>query len=112
VIDIGGRESTLVDDLLATGYENITVLDVPQTAVDATRKRLGLLAKKIGWIVGDITQVRKYDSNRSLTTFGTTVEPHTEIIRKGKASKPNEFGKLVKVQEAENQIVTHSRQGH
>src|SRR5579872_4159787 len=34
-------------------------------------------------------------------------EPYTEIIRKGKASKPNEFGKLVKIQEAENQIVTH-----
>jgi hypothetical protein len=34
-------------------------------------------------------------------------EPHTEIIRKGKASKPNEFGKLVQVQEAENQIITH-----
>jgi IS5 family transposase len=34
-------------------------------------------------------------------------EPHTEIIRKGKASKPTEFGKLVKIQEAENQIVTH-----
>src|SRR2546422_7321709 len=34
-------------------------------------------------------------------------EPHTEIIRKGKASKPNEFGKLVKIQEAEDQIVTH-----
>lgn len=34
-------------------------------------------------------------------------EPHTEIIRKGKASKPTEFGKLVKVQEAENQIITH-----
>ena len=34
-------------------------------------------------------------------------EAHTEIIRKGKASKPNEFGKLVKIQEAENQIVTH-----
>jgi IS5 family transposase len=34
-------------------------------------------------------------------------EPQTEIIRKGKASKPTEFGKLVKIQEAENQIVTH-----
>lgn len=34
-------------------------------------------------------------------------EPHTEIIRKGKASKPTEFGKLVQIQEAENQIVTH-----
>jgi IS5 family transposase len=34
-------------------------------------------------------------------------EPQTEVIRKGKAGKPNEFGKLVKIQEAENQIVTH-----
>jgi len=34
-------------------------------------------------------------------------EPQTEIIRKGKASKPNEFGKFVQVQEAENQIITH-----
>jgi IS5 family transposase len=36
-------------------------------------------------------------------------EPHTEIIRKGKASKPTEFGKLVEVQEAENQIITDYR---
>ena len=34
-------------------------------------------------------------------------EPHTEIIRKGKAAKPTEFGKMVKIQEAEQQIVTH-----
>jgi IS5 family transposase len=32
-------------------------------------------------------------------------EPTTEIIRKGKASKPTEFGKLVKIQEAEQQII-------
>ena len=34
-------------------------------------------------------------------------QPQTEIIRKGKANKSNEFGKLVQVQEAENQIITH-----
>lgn len=32
-------------------------------------------------------------------------EPATEIIRKGKASKPTEFGKMVKIQEGENQII-------
>ncbi len=32
-------------------------------------------------------------------------EPSTEVIRKGKAAKPTEFGKLVKLQEAENQII-------
>ena len=34
-------------------------------------------------------------------------EPETEVIRKGKAKKPNEFGKLVKIQEVENQLITH-----
>ena len=42
-------------------------------------------------------------SNKILSVF----EPATEIIRKGKASKPTEFGKMVKIQEAENQIVIH-----
>ncbi len=32
-------------------------------------------------------------------------EPSAEVIRKGKAGKPNEFGKMVKLQEAENQII-------
>jgi IS5 family transposase len=32
-------------------------------------------------------------------------EPTTEVIRKGKAAKPTEFGKMVKLQEAENQII-------
>jgi IS5 family transposase len=34
-------------------------------------------------------------------------EPHTEIIRKGKAAKPTEFGKMIKIQEAERQIIIH-----
>jgi IS5 family transposase len=42
-------------------------------------------------------------SNKILSMF----EPDTEVIRKGKASKPTEFGKMVKIQEAENQIVIH-----
>src|SRR5207244_6748787 len=33
-------------------------------------------------------------------------EPHTEIIRKGKLAKPTEFGRLVKIQEAEAQFIT------
>jgi IS5 family transposase len=33
-------------------------------------------------------------------------EPSTEITHKGKASKPTEFGKMVKLQEAENEIIT------
>ena len=34
-------------------------------------------------------------------------EPSTEVICKGKTNKPTEFGKMVKIQEAENQIIAH-----
>jgi len=33
-------------------------------------------------------------------------EPTTEVIRRGKAKQPTEFGKMIKVQEAESQIIT------
>jgi 2-polyprenyl-3-methyl-5-hydroxy-6-metoxy-1,4-benzoquinol methylase len=87
IIDIGAGESTLVDDLLATGYENITVLDVSQTAVDVTKTRLGLLAKKIDWIVGDITQVQlepfAYDvwHDRAVFHFLASTEQRAAYVR-------------------------------
>ena len=56
VIDVGG-ESTLVDDLLARGYSNITVLDISQTAIDANRKRLGKASECVHWVVADMTKV-------------------------------------------------------
>ena len=57
IIDVGGGESTLVDDLLARGYDTITVLDISQTAVDANRKRLGKTSDRVCWVVADITRV-------------------------------------------------------
>src|SRR3984893_18841954 len=55
IIDIGRGESSLVDDLLARGYQNISVLDISQTAVDVTKKRLGLAAEQVQWLVAAIT---------------------------------------------------------
>ena len=56
VIDIGGGASTLVDDLLAEGFGDITVLDVAEAALAKSRARLGAAAGKVSWIVADITQ--------------------------------------------------------
>lgn len=56
IIDVGGGESTLVDDLLARGFQNITVLDVSQIAIDVTKKRLGPVAERVHWLAGDITE--------------------------------------------------------
>lgn len=52
------------------------------------------------------TKARVFGGNEHFESKLLSVfETSTEVIRKGKASKPTEFGKMVKIQEAENQIV-------
>ena len=58
IIDVGGGESTLVDDLLSRGYRNVTVLDISQTAFEVARKRLGPAAAQVHWLLADITEVQ------------------------------------------------------
>jgi len=55
IVDVGGGASTLVDDLLALEYSNITVLDISVEALDHSRSRLGPRGHSVKWIVGDIT---------------------------------------------------------
>jgi ubiquinone/menaquinone biosynthesis C-methylase UbiE len=57
IVDIGGGASTLVDDLLAAGYRQVTVLDLSSTALDTARERLDSLADQVKWLQGDITAV-------------------------------------------------------
>jgi SAM-dependent methyltransferase len=57
IIDVGGGASTLVDGLLADGYERVTVLDLSASAVQAAQARLGARAESVAWQVGDITQM-------------------------------------------------------
>ena len=57
ILDVGGGESTLVNDLIAAGYRNVAVLDVSPTALEVTKKRLGAAAAQVRWIAGDVTAV-------------------------------------------------------
>jgi len=57
ILDVGGGTSTLVDDLLARGYSDVTVLDISPSAVERAKQRLGSRAERVTWIVGDITRV-------------------------------------------------------
>ena len=56
IIDIGGGDSKLVDYLLYEGYENVTVLDISAKSLEKAKNRLGKKAKKVKWIVSDITE--------------------------------------------------------
>ena len=55
IIDIGGGASRLADTLLALGYGDLTVLDIAETGLSRSKARLGAQAKKISWIVADVT---------------------------------------------------------
>ena len=56
IIDVGGGESTLVDDLIGKGYRNVTVLDISRTAIEHTRKRVGSAGPHVVWLVADVTK--------------------------------------------------------
>ena len=56
IIDVGGGASTLVDDLLAAHYSDLTVLDISAAALDVARHRLGGAASAVHWLEADITQ--------------------------------------------------------
>lgn len=56
ILDIGGGASTLVDDLLAAGYENVSVLDIADDALQASRMRLGDAAKRVKWMAADFLE--------------------------------------------------------
>lgn len=57
ILDVGGGASTLVDDLLARGFTNLTVLDLSPAALDSARARLGTVADQVRWLAGDITRI-------------------------------------------------------
>jgi SAM-dependent methyltransferase len=57
ILDVGGGASTLVEDLLASGYRSITVLDLSAQALSLVKARLGSKAEEVTWLVGDITAV-------------------------------------------------------
>lgn len=62
IIDVGGGASTLVDNLLDSGYSDVTVLDIASASLDRSRARLGDAARKVTWVEQDIL---RFEPNRS-----------------------------------------------
>ena len=54
IIDIGGGDSFLVDNLLQQGFTDVTVLDISGAAINRAKVRLGDLANKVSWIESNI----------------------------------------------------------
>jgi IS5 family transposase len=76
-----------------------------QAAMKGLRKELDTMAPRVQQVMQQ-TRARVLGGDTHVDGKLVSIfEPSTEVIRKGKASKPTEFGKMVKIQEAENQII-------
>jgi Transposase domain (DUF772). len=76
-----------------------------QAALEGLRQEIDTMLPRVQQVIRQ-TKARVFggDTHAEGKLF-SIFEESTEVIRKGKAGKPNEFGKIVKVQEAENQVV-------
>src|SRR4249919_602323 len=90
---------------IAEGVKGSTDI-LQQLALEGLRHEIDAMAPRVKQVMKQ-TRDRIFRGNTRVEgKILSLFEPTTEVIRKGKAAKPNEFGKMVKLQEAENQIVT------
>ena len=89
---------------IAQGVKRSRIV-LKQLALEGLRQQLDAMMPRVKQVMKQ-TRARIFRGNtRSEGKLLSLFEPSTEVIRKGKAGKPNEFGKMVKLREAENQIV-------
>lgn len=63
-LHVGAGATTLVDQLLAQGFQNLIVNDISAPALEHLKQRLGKEAQKVSWVVDDLLHPQK------LTTLG------------------------------------------
>jgi SAM-dependent methyltransferase len=79
ILDIGGGASRLVDHLIDRGFQDVTVLDLSEAALEAAKERLGKIAAQVHWIVADATiwePQHAYDIWHDRAAFHFLTEDH------------------------------------
>ncbi len=86
IIDVGGGEATLVDDLVDSGHDDVTVLDISEKALEVAQQRLGERARRVQWLAADALTVdlpsRAFDiwHDRAVFHFLTTPEQRSVYV--------------------------------
>ena len=78
-----------------------------QGVIEGHRRYLESMIPRVQQVLRQTRERIDHGNTHAPGKIVSLFEPDTEIIRKGKAGKPTEFGKMVKIQEAEQQLVTH-----
>jgi 2-polyprenyl-3-methyl-5-hydroxy-6-metoxy-1,4-benzoquinol methylase len=87
IIDVGGGASTLVDDLLSSGYERVTVLDLSCAALTTAKARLGARASAVQWVEANVLEakfsVHEFDvwHDRAVFHFLTTAAERNAYVQ-------------------------------
>ena len=89
---------------IGDGVKSCTEI-VQQAILEGQRQVLDEMVPRVQQVIRQTKARIFHGDTHSAGKLVSVFEPSTEVIRKGKAGKPTEFGKLVKLQEAENQIV-------
>jgi SAM-dependent methyltransferase len=83
IIDVGGGEATLADDLVAAGYRNLDVLDLSDHALQVSKDRLGDAGASVRWLCGDVTtypfESHRYDLWHDRAVFHFLTEPTQRV---------------------------------
>ena len=66
ILDVGGGASTLVDNLLDAGFQDVSVLDIASSAFKQAHVRLGATANLVTWIETDVTE---FEPSRSYAVW-------------------------------------------
>lgn len=72
IIDVGGGDSYLIDNLIALGYTNLYLLDISENAIERSKKRLGTNTDKVTFIVSDVLDfepTEKFDAWHDRASF-------------------------------------------
>jgi IS5 family transposase len=89
---------------IAIGVKH-SLVPARQVVLEGHRQLLDDMLPRVQQVIRQTKARIFHGDSRSEGKIVSLFEPSAEVIRKGKASKPTEFGKLLKLQEAENQIV-------
>lgn len=90
IIDVGGGDSFLVDNLLNLGYTDLSVLDISEAALNRAKERLGEKAANVKWIIADAASFKpaeKYDFWHDRAAFhflteGKEIEAYLDTVQK------------------------------
>jgi SAM-dependent methyltransferase len=96
LLNVGAGTTTLIDELLKLGYNNILANDLSSTALNGLKERLGNESNKVKWIVDDLTQPAELHRIEPVDLWHDRAVLHFFIDKKDQDTYFNLLKKLIK----------------